>query len=107
MSNLIITLGSEGSELSAAYMEQRILAQWEPLSWRPVVCKSFSYVDVKIREIGPRTVLAARLAEQRRQLSPQMMGRIPTLFWQVSRARVKGRYVFLYVVGVKISKKGW
>jgi hypothetical protein len=29
MSNLIITSGSEGSELSAAYMEERILAQWE------------------------------------------------------------------------------
>ncbi len=40
--------GSEGSELSAAYMEERILAQWEAPSWRPAVRKTFSYVDVKI-----------------------------------------------------------
>jgi hypothetical protein len=47
MSNLIITSGSEGSELSAAYMEERILAQWEAPSWRTAVCKTNSYVDVK------------------------------------------------------------
>jgi hypothetical protein len=59
MSNLIITSGSEGSELSAAYIAERILAQWEAPSWGPAVCKKFSYVDVKIREIGPRTAFAA------------------------------------------------
>ena len=45
-------IGSEhahgGSVLSAAYMEERILAQWEAPSWRPAVCKKFSYVEVKI-----------------------------------------------------------
>jgi hypothetical protein len=34
--------GSEGSELSAAYMAERILAQWEAPSWRPAVCNFFS-----------------------------------------------------------------
>jgi hypothetical protein len=56
MSNLIITSGSEGSELSALYMAERILAQWEAPSWRPAVCRNFSYVDVNILEIGPLTV---------------------------------------------------
>jgi hypothetical protein len=78
MSNLIITSGSEGSELSEAYMAERILAQCEATSWRPAVWRKFSYVDVNILEIGPRTAAAARLARQRRQLSPQMMGRRPT-----------------------------
>ena len=41
LSNLIIASGPEGSELSAAYMEERILLQWETLSWRPAVCKKF------------------------------------------------------------------
>jgi hypothetical protein len=77
MSNLIITSGSEGSELSEAYIAERILAQWEAPSWRPAVCKNNWYVDVKIREIGPRTAAAARLARQRRQRSPQMMSRRP------------------------------
>jgi hypothetical protein len=32
-------------------MEERILAQWEAPSWRPAVCKFFSYVGgVKISE---------------------------------------------------------
>jgi hypothetical protein len=62
----------------SARMEERILAQWwKAPSWRPAVFKKRSYVDVKIREIGPQTALAARLAKQRRQLSPQMMGRTP------------------------------
>ena len=73
MSNLIITSGSEGSELSALYMAERILAQWEAPSWRPAVCRNFSYVDVNIFEIGPLTAAAARLARQRRQLSQQMI----------------------------------
>ena len=74
MSNLIITSGSD---------------TWRKESWRSgrrrpgdlqSVCKKFSYADVKIREIGPRTALAARLAKQRRQLSLQMMGRnTPTM----------------------------
>jgi hypothetical protein len=37
-------------------MAERILAQWEPPSWRPAVWRIFSYVDVNILEIGPRTV---------------------------------------------------
>jgi hypothetical protein len=60
-----------------AYMAERILAQWEAPSWRPAVWRKFSYVDVNILEIGPRTAAAERLARQRRQLSPQMMGRRP------------------------------
>jgi hypothetical protein len=39
------------------------VAVLETCSW-----KKFSYVEVKIREIGPRTTLAARLAKQRHQL---------------------------------------
>jgi hypothetical protein len=114
ISNLIITSGSEGSELSAAdsvrgvrvksSMEERILAQWESPFWRPAVCKKNSYVDVKIREIGPRTALAARLAQQRRQLSPQRGWRngdasfrrrwwagYPHRLWQVSREPIEVR----------------
>jgi hypothetical protein len=45
MSNLTITSGSEGQELSAACMAERILKQWEAPSWRPTVCKKNSYVD--------------------------------------------------------------
>jgi hypothetical protein len=41
MSNLIITSGSEGSELSEAYMAERVLAQWEAPSWRPVSGENF------------------------------------------------------------------
>jgi hypothetical protein len=33
-----------GSELSEAYMVERILAQWEAPSWRPAVCRKISYV---------------------------------------------------------------
>jgi hypothetical protein len=39
MSSLKITSGSEGSESIAAYMEERMLAQWEAPFWRPAVLK--------------------------------------------------------------------
>jgi hypothetical protein len=41
-------VGVRGVRVKYDIQEKRILAQWEETCWRPAVCKTFSYVDVKI-----------------------------------------------------------
>ncbi len=68
MSNLIITSGSEGSELGETYMEERILAQWETPSWRPAVC------SVRSGPGAARTILLFHTISARPSKQPRMVG---------------------------------
>jgi hypothetical protein len=104
ISSLIITSGSEGSELMRANMEERILVQWESPSLRPAVCKKRSYVDVKIREIGPLTAFAASEASM-----PAFTGDdgayTTTVLGRFLKRKEKATFIFVYVGGVKVSKE--
>jgi hypothetical protein len=112
MSNLIITSGSEGSELSEAYIAERILPQWansgsrhpgDLLSAKKIVCR-FKNTGDRTPDSGSGEVGEKATPAFAANDGPETSRRTVRVCRFLKREK-KAACVFLYVGGVKVSKK--